>query len=270
MLALLNGRAVLLWRSGGDDGTREPFPGFAVSIVAGDRQLRVDTGSAHCVVSSDLPLPIERRWKDWSASGWRSADGWEPADPARLHLADRRQIADSSERNRIELFKRDQDRIAGDSVLPRRCLRRAGAACAIAGKLAYQVVDRHKAGLNRRATTVAPKRRLEAMWLASLDSLARRVLGRFSAWMSWNELGTTRSDCIVSRISIGAVVTFLLLLPTLPEGEGATIESFSQRLKLAHPPWNWPASRRVASEQRAATQAARRLGTRLFLGPFYQ
>jgi hypothetical protein len=268
MHALLNEGLLLLRRNGDSDEAREQIPRFdGVEQLAGERLPLVELAAPITPFLEPLPPPFALL-EGIEASGWRHADGWDlPIRLGRIwRLANQSPIKRTQQN---ELFKRDHDRITGDAVLTAPPID-APTTIRDAGRLAFTLVDRlgwlepHEEG--RRP--IAP---LSVLWPESLEALLEETALALIGLESWNEMGAETPVGAFAAEAPSARLFALLLLDSLSEARGATVEEIAERLLQSHPLWTGVSDPIGALRQR---ESRRKLAidwtTAFLLGPLYQ
>jgi hypothetical protein len=268
MHSLLN-EGLLLLKRRPDDLPREPFPRFqGVESLPPDRQPLIELAPPIAPFVADLPAAFAPLEGLEATASWRHADGWDlPIRMGRIwRLANQTPIKRTQQ---SELFKRDHDRIVGDVVLTAPPID-APSPIKDPGRLAYFLVD-FLGWLEDGEEGRRPIASLDALWpdtlAALLEDCARALIGL----ESWNELGADAPVGAFAVESASARLFVLLLLESLPEGRGASVEAIAERLLRSHPLWTGVADPMGSMRHK---DLRRRLAvewtTAFLLGPLYQ
>jgi hypothetical protein len=265
--ALLNEGLLLLRRRSGEP--QEPIPRFeGIEQLEPDRQPYVELAPPLASLVSELPPPFAPLVGVEATGSWRQADGWDlPIRMGRIWKLAHQSPIKRTQQN--ELFKRDYDRIIGDSLLTAPPID-APTALRDAGRLAYHLVDR-LGWLEDGEEGRRPIASLDALWPESLDALLAET-GRAALGLeSWNELGADAPIGGFAAESASARLFVLLLLQSLPEGRGAAIDEIAERLLQSHPLWTGAAEPIGSLRHKDSRKKLASDWTKAFLlGPLFQ
>lgn len=166
---------------------------------------------------------------------WRQCDGWE--FPLRLAVLWRLASLSPIKRTQQDkLFKRDQERILRNPLITSPLLD-CPESIEDSGNFIYRLAL-HQGWLPSRLDEQSPTGNLGEVWPEDLADLLLQCGRDLVLLEDWNELGSDTPVGSFSHQVASGRVMLLLLLGTLPDDTGTTLDELVARLEERQPPWN--------------------------------